>query len=90
MVNNNLIVCPYVIGEYERLWKLVDAIVEYVTGDENSFYPESSKEETRRVDVGANKKLDFYRIRAIDPKIEPHLEGIAQVMRLVAWSADTR
>ena len=83
-MNGNLIVSPYVVGEYERLWQLVDAIVEYETGEENKFHPEPHKEETRRVDVMV-RNADFYSLRAIDPTMERHLERIAETMRLIVW-----
>jgi len=86
MINKNLAIAPYTLGEYERLAKLVDAIVEYETGEENSFYSPPHGEETRKVDIDVmGKNPDFYAINDLDPTMEPRLERIAEIMRMIVW-----
>jgi len=52
-VSYPLIVGPYSSQDTERLTKLLDAVFEYVTGDENSFYPRPDLEEHRRLTLAS-------------------------------------
>ena len=85
-VSYPLIVGPYSSQDTERLTKLLDAVFEYVTGDENSFFPRPDLEEHRRLTLGISNSFQFFTIFRHDSTVKDEVvEQVTGILRGAYW-----
>lgn len=86
-LNYPLIVGPFVQEDTDKLQMLLDAAFEFVTGQENSYYPAADyHEQHRRLDLAVRNK-DFFVLSYRDRHVSTEIaERVAKILRDAYWT----
>ena len=81
-----------IIGPYtedketlQKLLTLLDALYEFKTGEENSFYCSQVNDNFRRIGLIVIGSCEYFGISASDDESEIHVKDMASVLRHAYW-----